>query len=222
MTSYLDAAEHADIFVPHSFDEHTVDLGEIRMNYVVAGAPENPALLLIPAQTNHGGAMNPPSPCSRIGSRCTPSTCAGKAAPPGRLAGTPSTSLATTWSLPRPRHRPSSRGQRPVLRRHHLRVAGRVRQARPDTRGGVRRCATVRVRSQPLDRSVDPTRHRSNVRVMAQMARQPMVGRRLGRDATSPTAGAARLDGAGTSWNGAGGSRRRTGRATAGPERVRP
>jgi len=51
MTSYLEAAEHADIFVPHSFDEHTVDLGEIRMNYVVSGAPENPALLLIPAQT---------------------------------------------------------------------------------------------------------------------------------------------------------------------------
>ncbi len=51
MTSYLDAADHVDIFVPHAFDEHTVDLGEIRMNYVVAGAPENPALLLIAAQT---------------------------------------------------------------------------------------------------------------------------------------------------------------------------
>lgn len=51
MTSYLDAAEHADIFIPHAFDEQTVDLGEIRMNYVVAGVPENPALLLIPAQT---------------------------------------------------------------------------------------------------------------------------------------------------------------------------
>jgi len=51
MNSYLDAADHADIFIPHDFDEHTVDLGEIRMNYVVAGAPENPPLLLIPAQT---------------------------------------------------------------------------------------------------------------------------------------------------------------------------
>ncbi len=51
MTSYLDAADHVDIFVPHAFDEHTVDLGKIRMNYVVAGAPENPALLLIAAQT---------------------------------------------------------------------------------------------------------------------------------------------------------------------------
>jgi len=28
MTSYLDAADHVDIFVPHAFDEHTVDLGE--------------------------------------------------------------------------------------------------------------------------------------------------------------------------------------------------
>jgi len=51
VTSYLDAADHADIFVPHAFDEHTVDLGEIRMNYVVAGDDQNPALLLIPAQT---------------------------------------------------------------------------------------------------------------------------------------------------------------------------
>jgi len=59
MTSYLDAAEHADIFVPHSFDEHTVDLGEIRMNYVVAGAPENPALLLIPAQTESWWGYEP-------------------------------------------------------------------------------------------------------------------------------------------------------------------
>ena len=51
MTSYIESADHAGIFVPHAFDEHTVDLGEIRMNYVVAGDPENPALLLIPAQT---------------------------------------------------------------------------------------------------------------------------------------------------------------------------
>jgi pimeloyl-ACP methyl ester carboxylesterase len=51
MNSYLDATDHADIFVPHAFHEHTVDLGEVRMNYVVAGDPQNPALLLIPAQT---------------------------------------------------------------------------------------------------------------------------------------------------------------------------
>ncbi|WP_410586220.1 alpha/beta fold hydrolase [Amycolatopsis sp. lyj-23] len=49
--SYLEAADHADIFVEHRFAEHTVDLGEIRMNYAVAGDSGKPAVLLIPAQT---------------------------------------------------------------------------------------------------------------------------------------------------------------------------
>ena len=35
----------------HDFPEQTVDLGEVTMNYAVSGAPTNPALLLIPGQT---------------------------------------------------------------------------------------------------------------------------------------------------------------------------
>ncbi|MDD9380144.1 alpha/beta hydrolase [Streptomyces sp. ZAF1911] len=46
--SVSEAADRAGIFVRHAFGEHTVDLGEIRMNYVVEGAPEAPALLLVP------------------------------------------------------------------------------------------------------------------------------------------------------------------------------
>ncbi|RFA13192.1 alpha/beta hydrolase [Subtercola boreus] len=49
--TYLEADSHPDLFVPHSFEEHVVDLGEIRMNYAVAGDPESPALLLIPSQS---------------------------------------------------------------------------------------------------------------------------------------------------------------------------
>ncbi|MFE9859585.1 alpha/beta fold hydrolase [Streptomyces sp. NPDC005780] len=49
--NYLEAADHADIFFPHAFAEQTVDLGESRMNYAEAGDVSNPALLLIPAQT---------------------------------------------------------------------------------------------------------------------------------------------------------------------------
>ncbi|MFJ1763712.1 alpha/beta fold hydrolase [Amycolatopsis sp. NPDC088138] len=48
---YLEAADHAGIYVPHGFPEQTVDLGEIRMNYAVAGGADLPAMLLIPAQT---------------------------------------------------------------------------------------------------------------------------------------------------------------------------
>jgi pimeloyl-ACP methyl ester carboxylesterase len=49
--TYLEYGDHPGIFVPHDYPEHTVDLGEIRMNYAVAGEPENPALLLIPGQS---------------------------------------------------------------------------------------------------------------------------------------------------------------------------
>lgn len=49
--TYLEAAECSDTFVAHAFAEHTVDLGEVRMNYAVAGDASLPALLLIPAQS---------------------------------------------------------------------------------------------------------------------------------------------------------------------------
>lgn len=38
-------------FIPHAFPEKIVDLGEVAMNYVVAGSSSKPALLLIPGQT---------------------------------------------------------------------------------------------------------------------------------------------------------------------------
>lgn len=47
----IESQDHADIFVAHAYLEHTVDLGEIRMNYVTLGNPDLPALLLLPAQT---------------------------------------------------------------------------------------------------------------------------------------------------------------------------
>ena len=51
MTKRLEASDRSDTFVPHEFEEHLVDLGEVRMNYVRAGSPNRPALLLIPGQT---------------------------------------------------------------------------------------------------------------------------------------------------------------------------
>lgn len=38
-------------YVPHDYREQAVDLGEVEMNYAQAGSPSNPALLLIPGQT---------------------------------------------------------------------------------------------------------------------------------------------------------------------------
>src|SRR5579863_3183175 len=41
----------SETYVKHAYDEQTVDLGEVKMNYVVAGSASSPALLLIPGQT---------------------------------------------------------------------------------------------------------------------------------------------------------------------------
>lgn len=49
--AYLDGTDHSGLFVAHGFEEHLTDLGEIRMNYAVAGDPCAPAVLLVPAQT---------------------------------------------------------------------------------------------------------------------------------------------------------------------------
>jgi pimeloyl-ACP methyl ester carboxylesterase len=40
-----------ETYVRHSYAEHTIDLGEVVMNYAVVGEPALPALLLIPGQT---------------------------------------------------------------------------------------------------------------------------------------------------------------------------
>src|SRR3954447_13048482 len=40
-----------ETYVAHAFPEQLVDLGEVQMNYVVAGDPGAPALLLIPGQS---------------------------------------------------------------------------------------------------------------------------------------------------------------------------
>lgn len=40
-----------EVFKSHAYAEQRVDLGEVKMNYVVTGSPSKPALLIIPAQT---------------------------------------------------------------------------------------------------------------------------------------------------------------------------
>lgn len=49
MTS-TEADDRPTTYVDHDFEERTVDLGEVRMNYATAGDPSSPALLLIPGQ----------------------------------------------------------------------------------------------------------------------------------------------------------------------------
>jgi len=49
-TAHAEPAQR-DVFVKHAYQEHTVNLGEVVMNYVVSGPATRPALLLIPGQT---------------------------------------------------------------------------------------------------------------------------------------------------------------------------
>ena len=51
VVTYVESSDHPELFVEHAFPEQLVDLGEIRMNYAVAGDAANPALLLIPGQS---------------------------------------------------------------------------------------------------------------------------------------------------------------------------
>jgi len=41
----------SETHVAHAFLEHTLDTGEVAINYAVVGEPDKPALLLIPGQT---------------------------------------------------------------------------------------------------------------------------------------------------------------------------
>jgi hypothetical protein len=88
---HLDAADRGDTFVPHDFDEHLVDLGEIRMNYATAGDPSLPAVLLIPSQSESWWGYERAMPLLAKRSRSLPSTCAARAAPLGPRAAIPST-----------------------------------------------------------------------------------------------------------------------------------
>ncbi|SFT55734.1 Pimeloyl-ACP methyl ester carboxylesterase [Actinopolyspora lacussalsi subsp. righensis] len=54
-----EAEDRADTFVRHDHPERTVDLGEVRMNYAVAGDPDSPALLLIPGQSESWWGYEP-------------------------------------------------------------------------------------------------------------------------------------------------------------------
>jgi len=40
-----------ETYVSHAYPENKIDLGEVLMNYVVVGNSTQPALLLVPAQT---------------------------------------------------------------------------------------------------------------------------------------------------------------------------
>jgi len=52
MQKYRFGPENPDItYVPHKYEEHLFDTGEIKLNYATTGTKDKPAIVLIPAQT---------------------------------------------------------------------------------------------------------------------------------------------------------------------------
>ena len=45
-----EAQDREGIFSAHGYQEHLMDTGEVRIKHAVAGTPDGPPLLLIPAQ----------------------------------------------------------------------------------------------------------------------------------------------------------------------------
>ncbi|MEK8141825.1 alpha/beta fold hydrolase [Streptomyces sp. M10(2022)] len=183
--NYLEAADHADIFVPHAFAEQTVDLGEIRMNYAVAGDVSNPALLLIPAQTESWWGYEDAMRLLADRYQVYAVDLRGQ----GRSTWTPGRySLDIVGGdLVRFIDRVIAR---PVV------VSG-LSSAGPLPRGCPRspprskcwprstRTPAVRLRGRPRRRAVHQPRHGADVPALAQVAGTPVVDRRLRRNAGS-------------------------------------
>jgi hypothetical protein len=77
--------------VSHGLPEQRADLGEINMNYAVAGSAERSALLLIPPQTHSWWSYEDAMASLREWFQGSPSIRAAKGVPHARRAATPST-----------------------------------------------------------------------------------------------------------------------------------
>ena len=180
-----------ETYVAHEIAEQLVDLGEIEMNYATVGDARRPRCCSSRARPSRGGATRRPCRGSPSTSRCSPSTCAGRAAAPGRPGRYTLDNMGNDLVrfIDLVIGRPDDR-ERPLVGRRPLRVAVGVRQARPGRRRALRGPAAVRVGGAAGHRSRDPPVHRPAVRPLEHLPRRPVVDRRVGRDArAAPRAG---------------------------------
>ena len=98
MTYHFWADYPTETYVPHGYAEHTVDLGEVVMNYAVTGAQAAPALLLIPGQTESWWGYEPAMRLLEADfGILTRSICAARAGQAALLDGTRWTIWAMIW-----------------------------------------------------------------------------------------------------------------------------
>lgn len=218
MSPRLEAADHEDIFIPHSIDEQTVDLGEIRMNYATLGDRALPALLLIPAQTESWWAYEKAMHLLANRYQVFAVDLRGQ----GRTTWTPGRySLDVFGDLVRFISRPTiisglSSGGTIAAWLTAYAKPGQIRAAVFED------SALFASASKPLCGAVDQAECRTDVLPLAQMAGPAMVDRRLGGHASGDALGAAASDPARACRDGARRQRRSSDRASAGPQGVRP
>jgi len=86
-------------YIPHTLPEQRFDAGEVETHYAVAGRDDQPALLLVPGQSESWWGTNPRCLSWPNGSRPSPSICAASGAPRERQAATRSTTWVTILSV---------------------------------------------------------------------------------------------------------------------------
>lgn len=169
MTRRLEAADHEDVFVSHGFAEHTIDLGEIRMNYATAGDATAPALLLIPAQTESWWGYE--AAMRLLAKRFQVFAVDLRGQGPLQLDARP-LHARHLRQRPGPLHRPGDRPSdgcgRSFVRWHHRCLVVGLRRTRSDPRCDVRGRAAVCLGAAPGDRAVDPS-----ALIRAERARRP-------------------------------------------------
>jgi len=87
----------AATYVSHAFAEKTIDTGEAVINYAVAGAPDKPALLLIPGQMESWWGYETSMGLLQEHFQAFAIDLRGQGRSRGLPVATPSTTSATTW-----------------------------------------------------------------------------------------------------------------------------
>ena len=173
MARYANAfGPHApeDTYVDHGHDERLFDTGEVRLNHVVVGDADRPALLLVPGQTESWWGYEAALPLLAEHFQCFAVDLRGQ----GRSTRTPGRYTLDNFGNDLVRFvdgvigRPTivsglSSGRRPVG------LAVGLRQAGPDRRRPLRGPAAVRLRGEHLDRATAPAGDRSGLRPHVQV-----------------------------------------------------
>ena len=183
-------------YVEHAYPEQLVDLGEIEMNYAVAGDPSKPALLCIPGQTESWWGYEAAMPRLAEHFEVFAVDLRGQ----GRSTRTPGRYTLDNMGNDLVRFIDVVIGRPTIvsgLSSGGVLACWLSAYAKPGQvdRGLLRGPAAVRVAGAAGDRARHRAVGRSHVRPVEHVPRRPMVDRRVGCHARGRARAAPRLDG---------------------------